>query len=194
MTTEKKRSLKKDALVQTLLICLWGLLTLALAFLLVLEIVTVTSEDGVVVQEKIEVSPSSLSPANVPNKVYSNHITGMLANRTEKSITVECVRVWVRGMDGAETLVVLDGFVIPERSTTFLDKRFEKGTPYDTVTRVEVSVNGVSESLMNVSTAEQSPVNSATLLYAALLVPLVWLLVRASKKRYYIFQESKMVE
>ncbi len=193
MNTNVKSNLKKDAAVQTVLICLWSLLALALAVLIVLEAVTVLGNDDLTVQEQITVSSYSNSPANAQNKVYSNIVSGRLANRSGKGMTVETMRIWLRGAEGAERVVEVESFVIPARSTYILEKRFESGSPYDSITRMEVEVNGETLTLTNISAADRSPISVGTVIYAVLLVPVVFLLVRASKKRYYVYQESKLV-
>ena len=194
MNTQIKRELKKDAILQTAMICLWGLLALVLAVLIVLETVSALESDDFEVQEQLTVSSYTNSPATAEAKVYSNILSGRLINRSGKGLTVEKMRVWLRGLDGAERVLEIEGFVVPARSTYILEKRFDSGSAYESVTRIEVLANGETKTLTNVSAADRSPISVGTLLYAALLVPVVFLLVRASKKRYYIYQESKMLD
>ena len=188
--TAEKNTLKRDAILQTLQICLWGLLTLVLAVLLVLEVASELGGEEITVQETVTVSSSRLTPYD---SLYSSHITGRIVNRSGKGVTVETMRLVVRAADGAERTVVVDRFVIPARSTYIVDQRFDGGSLFDTVVRVELTVDGETLTLVNVAENERTLFGGAPLLYAALLVPAVWMLVRASKKRYYIFQESKMV-
>lgn len=193
MNTNVKSNLKKDAAVQTVLICLWSLLALALAVLIVLEAATALGDNDLTVQEQLTVASYTNSPVGAQNKVYSNILSGRLANRSDKGMTVEAMRVWLRGADGAERVVEVESFVIPARSTYILEKRFDSGNAYEGIARIEVKVNGETSTLVNISAADRSPISVGTVIYAALLVPVVFLLVRSAKKRYYVYQESKLV-
>lgn len=190
MMEERTKNLKKDTILQTVWIVVWGIFALALACLLVLELVLEMGGEDVVVNEQVTVASALVS---ADNQIHSNLVSGRIANRSAKGITVESLRVTARGRDGAERIVRVENFVIPARSVYILDQRFDSGTYFESVERVEITVDGETRLLDNVSENERSLFSGATLLYAAFLVPVVWLLVRASKKRYYLFQESKMV-
>ena len=190
MMAERTKSLKKDTVLQTVWIIVWGILALALAILLVLELASEMGGEDVVVNEQVTVASALVS---ADNQIHSNLVSGRIANRSAKGITVESLRVTVRGRDGAERIVRVEQFVIPAHSVYILDQRFDSGTYFETVERVEITVDGETRLLDNVSENDRSVFGGGTLLYAAFLVPVVWLLVRASKKRYYLFQESKMV-
>lgn len=190
MMAERTNNLKKATILQTVWIVVWGILALALAFLLVLELVTEMGGEDITVNEQVTVASALVSS---DNQIHSNLVSGRIANRSGKGVTLESLRVTVRGRDGTERIVRVEQIVIPARSVYILDQRFDSGTYFETVERVEITVDGETRTLDNISENERSLFGGATLLYAALLVPVVWLLVRASKKRYYLFQESKMV-
>lgn len=190
MTAERKNSLKRDTVLQTAWIVFWGTLALVLAFFLMLELVSGMGGEEITVNEQVTVASAVVSSEN---GIYSNLVSGRIANRSSKSVTLEAIRVTVRGGDGAERVVRVGQVVIPARSVYIIDESFDSGSHYETVSRVEITLDGETRTLDNVSENERSLFGGATLLYAALLVPVVWLLVRASKKRYYLFQESKTV-
>ncbi len=190
MMAERTNSLKKDTILQTVWIVVWGILALALVCLLVLELASEMGGEDIVVNEQVTVASALVSS---DNQIHSNLVSGRIANRSAKGITIERLRVTVRGRDGAERIVKVEQIVIPARSVYILDQRFDSGTYFESVERVEITVDGETRTLDNISENERSLFGGATLLCAALLVPVVWLLVRASKKRYYLFQESKMV-
>ena len=189
MTAERKNSLKKDTVLQTVWVVLWGALSLVLAFLLVLELASGMGGEEIVVNEEITVASAIVSSET---GIYSNLVSGRIVNRSSRNITVKQIAVTVRGQDGAERIVRIGPTVIPARSVYIIDESFDSGTKFDTVARVEIS-DGEVRTLDNISENARPLFGGATLLYAALLVPAVWLLVRASKKRYYLFQESKML-
>lgn len=190
MMTERTNGLKKDAILQTVWIVLWGILALALACLLVLELASEMGGEEIAVNEEVTVASALISS---DNQLHSSLVSGRIANRSAKGITIETLRVTVRARNGAERIVRVEQIVIPARSVYILDERFESGAYFESVERVEITVDGETRMLDNVSENGRSIFDGATLLYAALLVPVVWLLIRASKKRYYVFEESKIV-
>ena len=78
---------------------------------------------------------------------------------------------------------------MPARTTREFSQTFEGQTPYDRVSEVGVTVGGVEELLLN-STESRSTVSGVAVFYVALLALFLYLLVRAVKGRYYLYQES----
>ena len=195
MTDEKKtQNNKKTTILQNVWVILWSLVTLTLVVLLVLEAFTAFKTDTLTVKESITVTSSSLSPIGSEEKEYSSQITGVIFNTSSRAIRVEKMRITVSA-GGAERMVEIGPFLIPARSSYSVEASFVSGYAYYAVDRVSAEYDGETETLSNLVTGgalEKS--GAALMLYAVLLVPSVWLLVGASKKRYYLFQEAKMQE
>ena len=185
MENINEKSLKKDCLLKNLQIVLWALLALLFATLLLLECIPAAGSTGVTVKESVTVSSALI---NKTQQNYTSAISGVLFNPTDDVITVERVTVTVKGEEAGRE-VELEGFVLPPRTGQELYESWESLDSFTRVTRVAVTVDGDTVALSNANRAvEQGPV----VVLGVLLAFAVFLLVRAAKGRYYLWQESKL--
>lgn len=177
----------KDRILQDAQIVLFGLLTLALILLLILELIP-NASFGLEVAEVVKVSSSSLSPMDAEVKDYHTSVTGILSNPTDGAVAVDSLTVEISDGKTVQTVTVA-GFEIPARSTHEFSYEFEGQTAFDRVNEVKVTRGGASDVIPN-TTGTSLPVSGVAVFYAVLLIPAVLLTVRAAKGRYYLYQES----
>lgn len=191
MSTSAENKNKKQAILQTVLICLWGALSLLLAVLLILEGVSMARRDAVVMKDPVTVNSSVLSVVNETYRIYSVQTEGKLHNQTQNAVRVENLKV-ILDADGEEKVLSFDTFLIPAYSDQAIRHSFESERNYTTVKWVEATVDGEAVVIPNLAVREASAATSGVMaIYAALLVCFIWLLIIAAKKRYYLFQEAK---
>ena len=176
---------KRDCILKDLQILLWGILAILFALLLVLESVSFEKEDGITVKESIAVS-SALINKNQQN--YTSAISGILYNPTDDVIRVESVSITVKGGDALRE-VELGGFLLPPRTQKELYTTWEGFDNFTRVTRVAIRVDGENVVLANVA---PSNAGGGFVIPLLLLAIAVFLLIRAVKGRYYLWQESQM--
>lgn len=180
---------QKDCLLTNLQIVVFGLLSLLLVVLTVLELLP-DPGTGIEVRQLITVSSSSLSPVEAEEKDYHSQISGMLFNPNDDAITVDSMAVTVS--DGkTEQTVTLAGFTLPARSTREIMTSLEGKVGFDRVTEVTL-VRGDKTDVLPNQTVTSSGVSGIAVIYLLLLAATVFLTVRAAKVRYYLYQEGKM--
>ena len=177
----------KERLLQDVKIAIFGILAVVLIVLTVLELMP-QGGLGLEIKEAVRVSSASLSPFDAEVRDYQTSVTGMLSNPTDATVKVESIRVRIAFGDNTRE-VAIGGFEMPARTTREFSQTFEGQTPYDRVSEVGVTVGGVEELLLN-STESRSTVSGVAVFYVALLALFLYLLVRAVKGRYYLYQES----
>lgn len=182
------KNTSKDRLLTNLQIAIFGLLSLLLLVLTVMELLPEKSH-GVTVRQSITVSSSSLSPIEAEVKDYHSQIGGSLFNPTDKAITVDSVSVTVS--DGKnEKTVTVEGFTLPARTEHEIIASFEGQIFYDRVTEVALVSVGETDVLPN-QTATSFRIGGVVIFYLVLLAITAFLTVRAAKVRYYLYQETK---
>lgn len=186
---ETKRVSAKTVWLQNGKIALFGVLTLLMAFLLLLELFSGTSEQ-IAVKEQIKVSSAALSSAEDAEKEYLCQISGVLFNTSDEGVRIDHVTVAVSDGETRKGLV-MEGFYLPARTEQMLAGGLESAVEYDRVTDVYVTVNGEEIRLANQSLGGDT-FGWVPVLYLALLLVAVLLLIRACKIRYYLHQESRM--
>ena len=182
------KNTSKDRLLTNLQIAVFGLLSLLLLVLTVMEFLPEKSH-GVTVRQSITVSSSSLSPIEAEIKDYHSQIGGSLFNPTDQTIAVDSVSVTVS--DGKnEKTVTVEGFTLPARTEREITASFEGQICFDRVIETSVSCGGTSDVLPN-QTASSFRIGGIVIFYLVLLAVAVLLTVRATKVRYYLYQEEK---
>ena len=185
MTKENRTVSLKDRLIQSVQIVIFGLLSLALTVFLILEMIP-SQKKGLQVKEELHVASFAIDATGVR---FVSSLNGIVKNTSDAPLEVASVRVTVsNGKIRRE--VELEGFVLPPRCEQDLTLDFECDVAVNTVVRVEADVNGSTVTLENRNA--DVIVSGALIFYAVLLIPSVLLLVRASKVRYYLYQESKL--
>ena len=191
-TTEKRTQFQK--ILQTVLICVWGALTVLLAVLLTLEVISSFESESVAVAEPFSVSTSLLQNVSDAHKVYAVELSGRISNPTKNAVRVEGLTVTI-GADNAEKTLSFDAFVIPAYSEHEICYTFKSESAFYEVKRIKGALDGETVTLSNMAVQDQTAATGGAMaIYAAAIVCTVWLLVVAAKKRYYIFQELKMQE
>jgi hypothetical protein len=187
MTTERTNQVSvKTKLLQDAQILLWAVLALVLVLLAILELATAGNTDGLQVKETINASSSLIS---VTDKNYLCAVDGILYNPTDDKITVEKLTVTV--VDDKNTHVVeFEGFSVLPRTSHELATTWTDRKGYDTVKEIRATVDGEDRILVNADA--KTPVSGGLIFYAVLLAVVAFLLVRASKIRYYLWQEERM--
>ena len=139
------------------------------------------------VSEPITVGSSMI---DVHTKRYSTTVRGSLYNPTNDPVTIEKVTVSVMTEDQGYRVIEFEGFVLHPRMAEEITHTFTGGTEYHKVSRVSVTVNGEERVIVNMSN-QQASINGAVIFFLVLLVPVALLLIRASKIRYYLYQEKR---
>ena len=192
MSTATEPNNRFQTVLQTVLICVWGALSLLFAVLLILEGVSAARRDAVVVKDPVKVNSSILTVIDDTHRIYSVRTNGTLHNQTNNAVRVENLKV-VLDADGEEKVLSFDTFLIPAYSDQKIDHAFEGERGYTTVKWIEATVDGEAMVIPNLAVRAATAATGAVMsAYAMLLVCFVWLLIIACKKRYYLFQELKM--
>jgi hypothetical protein len=192
MSTAIKDNKKIQTVLQTVLICVWGALSLLLAVLLILEGVSMMRRDKVVIKDPVDVHSSVITVINEEYKIYSVQTSGRLHNPTNNAVRVENLKV-VLDADGREKVISFDSFLLPAYSDHEIKHAFESERNYMVVKWVEATVDGEAVVIPNLAVRSASAASGTVMaVYAMLLTGFVWLLIIAAKKRYYLYQESQM--
>ncbi len=174
----------KNRLIQTVLIAVFAVCTLASAFVSILACIPVSTD--VEISETIRASASPLSAGLKPD--YEVSVSGQLRNVTGDTITVERLEVPLQAKDGDNTkTLVIENIKILPRSTVYLpDTREIMDGAYTTVGEITATIGGEEIFLRN--PAEVSLTFS--LIPIAVTLVFAFLLVRACMVRYYMYQED----
>ena len=174
----------KNRLIQTVLVAVLAICTLGSAFVSILA--CMPNSTDVEIRETIHASASRLSAGLNPD--YQVDIMGELRNTTEKTIVVERLEIPLQTEAGdASTTVVLENIIIPARATQILPSASEiMDNAYVKVGEITATIGGEEVFLRN--PAEVSL--TASLIPLAITCVLGFLLVRACKTRYYMYQED----
>ena len=175
--------MKKNRLLQTVLVAVFAVCTLFSAFISVLACIPVSTD--VEIKETVK---ASASRANALEETYRIDVVGAFKNTTEEDLTVERLEFILEadGVDG-EITVAVENVTVPARNTVTVSKSDLADGRYDRVQEVIATVNGEAVSLRN--PAETSP--TAALIPLAVTAVFAYLLVRACKVRYYMMQEDR---
>ena len=184
-TTLKKPTLSAR-LLSDLQIAVWAILALFLVILLILETRPTPNQSDLTVSEPITVNSSII---DVHTQRYSTTVRGSLYNPTNEPVTIDSVTVSVITDDKGYRVVEFDGFVLHPRMAEEITHTFTGGTEYQRVSRVAVTVNGEERVIVN-TTNRQASISGAVIFFLILLVPVLLLLTRAIKIRYYLYQEK----
>ncbi len=177
---------QKECILVSLQIAVFGLLSLLLVVLTVLELIPARNE-GITVSQPIVASSSSLSPIGAEVKDYHTQVSGILFNSTERDIAVESVQIKVS--DGThEKSITVEGFTLPARNTREILTEFRSQVAYDRVLEVVLVCNG-SEDVIPNQTTTSIGISGVAVFYLLLLAGTAFLTVRAAKIRYYLYQE-----
>jgi len=176
--------MKKNRIVQTVLIAVFAICTLFSAFVSVLACIPVSTD--VEISETVSASASRLSAGLNPD--YQIEVMGALRNTTGKTVVVERLEIPLSTEDGDATkTVVIENIILPPRSADYLPLTRETlDGAYVKVGEITAVVNGESVFLRN--PAEVSLTFS--LIPIALTLIFGFFLVRACKVRYYMYQED----
>lgn len=171
-------------ILQNLWILLLSLLTLGLAFLLVLDMIP-AKESGLEVKERVDVSSSLISAGG---STYISSVQGLLRNTTGDSVELEEISVVVSDSDGNKKTLTFPGKTVNPHATLELSHAWESGVAYDRVLSVTVTVDGEEDLIPN--TPRTFFINASTIVYLALTALSAFFLVWVCKVRYYMYQED----
>lgn len=173
--------------LQDLQILVWGLLATVLTVFFVLELWP-QKNIGLKIADSVEVS-SSLVRAD--GGLYSMELSGKILNTSGQTVEAESVLVCI-GDGKNEKEVELGALSFPPRTEKELSFFGTETTAYDRVLEVSVTVDGERYTLSNITTS--SLISGLAIFYLVLLVPVIFLLVRSIKIRYYMYQESLKIQ
>ncbi len=178
------RGSKTERILQDAKIALLGILTLLFIVVTVIEAFFASAGD-IGVEEPITVSSALISKGGTS---YTSSIMGVLVNNGETAIKVDRITVTVDG-GRTETVNLETPTLILPRNTERIYYTWESRTAYDRVLDVEVTVNGEVQAIYNLPNQSGILPVVVCLVLAALSG---WLLSRAVRVRYYMWQELKM--
>ena len=175
--------MKKDRLIQTVLVLIFAVCTVFSGFVSVLA--CIPSSDDIEVVEQMK---ASVSRASAYEEVYRIDVSGALKNNTDELLTVDRLEFVLgsKDLDGTVTVAVENVTIAPRNIVTVAKSNVANGD-YNVIKSVTATVGGDSMELRN------SPKNSPTaaLIPLAITVVFAFLLVRACKVRYYMMQEDR---
>jgi hypothetical protein len=176
--------MKKNRILQTVLIAVLAICTLGSAFMSILACIPVSTD--VEICEIIHASASPLSAGLKPD--YEVSVSGQLRNTTSKTVVVERLEIPLETEKGdASKTMVFESITIPARATAYLpDTRKIMDGDYSEVGEITAIIGGEEIFLRN--PAEVSLTFS--LIPLVLTLVLAFLLVRACMVRYYMYQED----
>ncbi|MBR7098306.1 MAG: hypothetical protein IKC59_02735 [Clostridia bacterium] len=173
-----------NRILQTALIVVFAICTLFSAFISVLACIPIATD--VEIRETVKASASKLSAET--DSLYQIEVSGALKNTTDAPIAVERLEIVLQaGKNDPELLCVIENIEIPARATVTVAKSEFVSLPYDKIGGITATVNGESIYLRN--PAQTSP--TVALIPLALTAVFTFLLVRACKVRYYMYQEDR---
>ena len=173
-----------NRILQTALIVVFAICTLFSAFVSVLACLPTTTD--VEIRETVKASASKLSAD--ADSIYQVEVSGALKNTTDAPIVVERFEIVLQaGKGDPDVLCVIENIEIPARATVTVAKSELVPAPYNKIGGISATVNGVSLYLRN--PAQTSP--TIALIPIALTAVFAFLLVRACKVRFYMYQEDR---
>ena len=175
----------KDRLIQSVQIVAFGLLTLFLTVLVVLELIPAQTK-GLQVEDRIEVASFAVDSTGLR---FISSLHGSFKNNSNETLAVEDIQVLLSNGKLRQE-ITLESFTLPARCEEELELNFESNIDVNTVVRIEAKVNGVNTVLENVG-AKQA-ISGVFVFYLVLLIPSALLCIRAAKVRYYLHQESRL--
>ena len=175
----------KNRILQTALIAFLAVLTLGSAFVSILACIPVSTD--VEICEVIQASAAPLSAGLNPD--YEVDVAGALRNTTGKTIVVDRLEIPLQTESGdASHVIVIEGIVIPPRSTEYLPLTREiMDEDYETVGEITATIGGEEIFLRNPAEVALT----FSLVPIAITLLLAFFLVRACKVRYYMYQEDQ---
>jgi hypothetical protein len=171
-------------LLQNLWILLLALLTLGLAFLLVLDMIP-AANSGLEVKERVEVSSSLIS---AQGKTHVASVQGFLRNTTGDSIEVEKITVVVADADGNTKTLELPGAKVLPHADLEISHVWESSLAFDRVSSVTVTVSGEEDLIPNAP--RTFFLSASTIVYLVLTGISACFLIWVCKVRYYMYQED----
>ena len=171
-------------LLQNLWILLLALLTLGLAFLLVLDMIPARAS-GLEVKERVDVSSSRIS---ADSNVHISSVQGFLRNTTGETVKVDGITVVVEDGKGNTKTLELPGAEVLPHSGLEVSHTWESAIAFDRVNSVTVTVNGEEDLIPN--TPKTFILNASTIVYLVLTAISAFFLVWVCKVRYYMYQED----
>ena len=179
------RNYQKERLVQTLKIIVLAILAAALLLLTALELQPAAVSD-LKLQKKFQISSALI---DVGRDVYATNLVGEFVNETNETIVVDALTVTVS--NGKVTKrIEFEGFTLLPRTDIELSQTWTGIHDFDRITRIDVTVNGKEDVLVN--TDSTLSISGIAIVYLLLLLVDLLLLVRACKIRYYIWQEQQL--
>ncbi len=175
--------MKKNRLLQTVLVAVFALCTLFSAFISVLACIPISTD-----VEIAETVKASAFLENAGASAYRIDVVGAFRNTTEEDLMLDRLE-FILEADGVGEPVTfaVENVTVPARNTVTVSKSDLADGRYDRVQEVIATVNGEAVSLRN--PAETSP--TAALIPLAVTAVFAYLLVRACKVRYYMLQEDR---
>lgn len=175
----------KDQILKDVQIVLWGIVAILCAVLLILESIPVAKAGTISVKERITVSSALINKAQ---QTYTSAVSGRVYNPSDETVRVDRINITVKG-DSAGREVEVEGFSLPPRTEREIYASWEGLDSFSKVTRVSATVEGDTQVITN---ANQSAEKGPVVVFFCILVLAVFLLIRAAKGRYYLWQESKL--
>lgn len=178
--------MKKDRLIQTVLVVVFAVCTVFSVFVSVLA--CVPSSDDIEVVEQVK---ASVSRASAYEEVYRIDVSGALKNNTDEMMDIERLEFVLgsKDLDGTVTVAVENVTIAPRSIVTVAKSNVANGN-YNVIKSVTATVGGEPVELRN--SLRTSP--TAALIPLAITTVFAFLLVRSCKIRYYMMQEDRADE
>lgn len=177
----------KKTCLQNAKIAVFGILTVFLLVLTVLELLPEPKSD-VTVKEPITVSSVLVDTSR---GVYENAISGVVFNDSENTITLNSITVAVSRRNAeTEIQIPLSLTLAPRVQEEILFSYFDT-VAYTQVDKVTADINGDTYALSN---AKSSFIGATVLVLLGLLLIFGFLLYRSILVRYYMYEEKKLTE
>ena len=177
--------MKKNRILQTVLVAVLAACTLFFGFIGVLACIPETAELEAV--ETVRASASKL----MADEGYRIDVVGRVKNTTEKTLVVDELKILLTDDSGeTERVLTTEKLTILPKNTVDVAVSAETDVAFDTVKQVTGLVNGETITLKNAQDVS----------LATALIPLIvtavfaFFLVRACKVRYYMMQEDRADE
>lgn len=175
----------KKELIQNIKIAVYGILTLLLLLLTVLELLP-QKQTGLVMREPLTVSAQLIDTAS---GTYETALSGVLFNESDETVTAE--RLTVTVSDGTTEKKIDITLTDPLPPRTRREIRYSEINPnaFTTVTDVSAQIGTETHSVTNV---EPSAIGLAAIILIALLAVIAFLLYRSILVRKYMNEEKKL--
>lgn len=177
----------KQELKQNIKIAIFGVLTLLLLILTVLELLPGKQTD-LTIKESVTVSSSLIDTAS---GTYENAVSGILFNDSASTITVDEITVTVSNGKNEKAIKIPLALQMAPHTEQEISLSQTDTVAYSTVEEVTAQIGGESYSLANV---QKSAIGAAALILIACLLVFGFLLYRSILVRYYMYQEKKIKE